>query len=395
MSRQIETSRNSTWLIIGLILVCLSCLLGNLFPKPIPKVHVHGRVADPQGASVPFATVFLCLFDSDHKPIQPVQVLFCDRKGEFQFERDRTQTFVVGADRKGIGMGLFAEGDGDENVVRLIRGSLFRPRFVDSSGRPMKGVRVQPMYTSLAYGGLRPPRNLFQLMSRATDSDGGATFEDVPVGRQYAVEAASDQYAEVPIFNGRHRSRNRSEFRTMLVPSCKINGIVTKYGQPVAGAMVYAAPGPRGGSVLTDGHGRFSIDRVPEGAVEIEAVPWNSWQGEWACRPALVQAQRDVVASAEVHVEEGASVSVKLVGTDGAPKSAVRLSFAQIGDKRPQRFIMRLNPDGALEIRLLAGKYRVKFAGSKLGPIVDVKDGQDQTVRIVVPAGAEPQSGTP
>ena len=198
------------------------------------------------------------------------------------------------------------------------------------------------------------------LITRAATAgaDGVARMSGLPTGR-FQLVARADGYAPSSQFLGL-AAATTSERRTIeLRPGAAVSGRVTDPGgRPVAGAAVLyqgasdwaLRADPRRDAVLTAADGTFEIPALPAGTVRLTARHEDFAPG--TTEPLTLDgrsARSDVV----IVLEAGATVSGRVVDTDGQPVGWASVRVAVEGRLRARARQTSADENGAFEMRAL------------------------------------------
>jgi hypothetical protein len=168
-----------------------------------------------------------------------------------------------------------------------------------------------------------------------TDDDGRYEVRLVPPGEEYLIKAADalEGTGELPVSVPRGSTEFAAKDVALVPNDLSVSGmVVDAAGAPVAGAdvVVTAQAARRASTATTDASGKFSVDRLPPGALVISAsVADRKLQGQ-----ASAGAGATDVRITLAEVKEGAPLpSAGPASIVGMPLS--RVGFLQVADSEP------------------------------------------------------------
>jgi len=278
----------------------------------------------------------------------------------------------------------------DLGVVALSAGVEVAGRVVDGDGEPVEEARVLllPVRSSgweadlamgaASVGGFRETRS---------DAEGGFRFPDLQAGAPVRLQARREGF--VPSEPEELRLPEEGPVELVLRRPASVDGwVVDGAGRPVARALVTAERLPAESTDLVTGRAGGPAAGTGEGSpLSAGASAWTSPDGDFAIaglqagrwsvrasapglregrsRPFEVDAG-DEVPAVEVVLEEGATLSGRVMESDGAPAVGARVDLAD-GAGRPValarvddtgRFRLSGLPDGAHTLTAVAGDGR-------------------------------------
>jgi Carboxypeptidase regulatory-like domain len=163
-----------------------------------------------------------------------------------------------------------------------------------------------------------------------------------------------------------------------------VGSVVDPDGRPLRGVALDAGPAWSGKTsvAVTDDRGRFRLERVAPGPVEVRA----RLRGFLPGKADLVAAAK--AESAVVTLRRGGVVHGRVTTSDGRPAVGVEMALIDPAgtDDTDRRWFADTDATGAFEIRVPPGRYRLVFDDDEPVPIrdVDLKEGDVVDMEIVL-----------
>lgn len=310
-----------------------------------PPCLLSGTVVDPRGLPVVGAKVRL-VSGNRRRRNRSVDVT-TDGVGRFQAEvraggvwiRVQADGFVPEQEGTEVRAGV----PHDVGEIRLARGAQLRGRVTDGAGRPLPQARVR------ARGPGRGARH-----DARSDVDGRFSIQ-VREG-VYRLSGEAPGYVATELDGVAVTEEAGAEVALVLQRGGTLRGTVwSPDGKPVPSAQVFAyRDGERLGADAADEQGRFAIDGIEPGPLELFA---RSEDRALSCRvPIQISAQEQVQ---DVVLHEAAKIAGQLRTPDGTPLAGVRVRAVEVrGDVRRRS---QTDDDGRFAIEnLYPGVYRLE-----------------------------------
>ncbi|HEX4792478.1 MAG TPA: M56 family metallopeptidase [Humisphaera sp.] len=288
-------------------------------------VRVRGRVLDPEGKPFAGARVVTAPnwwpIPGDHPAVLSAASSGADGRFEISFKKSQVNLFSAGNGTPGdelwkklniaasaAGFGLawrrFDDVDAQGNVIlQLVPDRAIEGRIVDLEAHPVSGMSVtarsmsnrilaaseNQFYPPADYLSLTSPLGVLEMPPGVTDADGRFVIRGLGENRWVTLEFHHDQFA---LGGARIATRQTppapppgsahplgSKFELVAAPAISVSGIVRDAGthKPLAGvglqsSIDWSRPRPQ---AITDDQGRYRINGLPRGSVEIAAWSLN------------------------------------------------------------------------------------------------------------------------
>ncbi|MGA2324168.1 MAG: carboxypeptidase-like regulatory domain-containing protein [Sedimentisphaerales bacterium] len=236
--------------------------------KAVPKIT--GIVRDPNGQPVARAAMRVFPWGQNAKD--------SDKEGKFEILRNPEQwgnqesqpVLVV----RHVGRNLAAAVDIDEDTktfdVNMTPGIVFTGAVIDPNGEPIADAKINVTLTISGHG------MVIDTADVTTDEEGQYEVKTIPAGRQYTVSARAEGYYPGYVkVDADDAVNNRLEIKPLIlkVADMNISGIVVDVNdKPVANARTFVIEeGQQSPDSITDEQGRFTIDKLCAGQVNIYA----------------------------------------------------------------------------------------------------------------------------
>ena len=354
---------------------------------------------------------------------------YADANGRFtlSLSEEETRAVKVEADDYAAQVELLPEAQNGvvQVVVRLKPSAALRGILVTAEGAPVAGAKVgisSDIAPSIALmlqdGRLRELGGQGKMVT--TDSDGGFVLPS-PSESGMVIAAQEKGFASAPV------QQVRDSRRLVLQAFGRIEGTFTRRGQPVAGQELTLTMRDAGivfdsgqYKATTDENGRFAIDRVPPGKIQVmrmvktsENSSSYSYGAEVTVPPGqiahLALGDSGATLTGQIRFEtppaeeekldlQGSLYTVPppLPGSTSAEESSAYYQTPEGKARIRQRrtFVVGIAGDGSWNVDSVPpGTYRITVRASKSGarpwenPPVAIG-----TVQVVVPEGATPQT---
>ncbi len=242
--------------------------------------------------------------------------------------------------------------------LKLEPGRRISGRVVDGEGKPVAGVRIQASrYPSLPPGSGESGEEsvmALQMGIRVATSDGRGAFEltGIPADEEQFLSAhiagASSASAQVAAGAG-----DPPPVTLTLNRFGSVEGVVTKNGKPVKGAIILIMPRKRdggfavSGEVTTGADGRFLASKVAAGEMEVQVMRGNLL-GNQKTTPITVEAgKRAKVALEATGGDAKLTVEVKAQKGQRVSSADVALFDGAVQIANGEVMLERANQDGA------------------------------------------------
>ena len=236
--------------------------------KALPRIA--GVVRDPNGQPVAGATIRICPRGQD--------VIKSDKDGKFELEWDPERwdsqqnqpVLVVRHVRRNLAAVVDIYEETKTLDIEMTPGVVFTGEVVDPNGKPIYGATINVSLRATTW------ISSFDNEAVTTDHDGQYEYKVVPEWQLYRVTAKADGYGQSFVSPDADQTvNNRHEVKPLVlkVADMSISGIVVDVNnKPVANTEVYAdGQGQHRGSDTTNAEGKFSIDKLCDGQVEVRA----------------------------------------------------------------------------------------------------------------------------
>lgn len=335
--------------------------------KANPKIT--GVVRDPNGQAVAGATLRIC-------PIGPQKETDSDKQGKFeifwnpvQYQSDVSQKPRMVLVARHTGQNLAAVVNIEEDTktidVNMSPGVVFTGSVIDSNGKPVGGAGIGVNLRVSNYGA--PFGNDVVV----TDQNGRYEYKAIPDGQKYSVSARADGYGQSYVdADADNAENNRLEIKplTLKTAALSISGIVVDANdKPMAKTEVHVdGQGQQYHRVTTDAQGKFIIDKLCEGQVQIQA---NISNGRSYLNGNVIAKAGDtgvkVIVESPKHAETISDIANKPSGTlevvitDDANEAVAgaTVSVRKKDDNRWQNGVSDAN--GVASLKLLPGEYSI------------------------------------
>ncbi|MGD0078798.1 MAG: carboxypeptidase-like regulatory domain-containing protein, partial [Sedimentisphaerales bacterium] len=232
--------------------------------------RVTGVVRDPNGRPVAGATLRICPMGQKETN--------SDKEGKFEISWNPEQRGIQESPlvlvARHAGQNLAAAVDIEEDTrtfdVNMSPGIVFTGKVVDPNGKPIAGARVG---VSLRVSNYVTPFNDDIVV---TDQDGRYEYKAIAEGQKYSVSARADGYGQsYTQVDADDAVNNRLEITplTLKEATLSISGIVVDVNdKPMANVEVSVnGQGQQYRRGTTDAQGKFTIDKLCEGQVQVNA----------------------------------------------------------------------------------------------------------------------------
>ena len=336
--------------------------------KGVPKIT--GVVRDPNGRPVAGVSIIIC-------PMGQKQTN-SDREGKFEISwkpeqwgsSQKPQPVLVA---RHAGQNLAAVVDVDEDTkifdVNMSPGIVFTGKVVDPNRKPIAGARIGVSLRVSNYG------PSFGNDVVVTDQEGRYEYKAIPEGQKYGVSARADGYGEsYAETNADDAVENHLEITalTLKEAALSISGIVVDVNdKPMANTEVYVSgQGQQSRQGKTDAQGKFTIDKLCEGQVYVNANVRSIGMGSMSMYGNVNAKAGDndvkvVVGSPQraeemAYMENQPSGTLEVVITDDANEAVAgaQVSVRKKDGNRGQSGVS--NADGIASLKLLPGEYEIQ-----------------------------------
>lgn len=314
-----------------------------------PRPRVRGVVVDRGGRPVAGAIVEV---DAPERPDAdapwgPVAEARADEAGRFDVPMLPDGPLRVRAHARGLdtpGEGVAASGDARDLRVEVLALGRARLALVASDGRPLEGVSVT--VTVGPVDGSREPVRDDAVVTGGVVVVEGLRGDD----EQVVVDALG--YAPLVRTVRAAPGEEVDLGRATLSAGRRLEGVVVDdAGRAVAHVLLVAAGGRF--SAWSDDAGRFVLDRLPDGDVDLVARAPDAL-------PTDVHVPAAATGLLRVVVARGGRLRGVLEGPDGRPAGGARLVVRPAdGDPDADGYAFRTDEDGSFELRLPPGRYVV------------------------------------
>jgi protocatechuate 3,4-dioxygenase beta subunit len=332
-----------------------------------PGVRVELLATPPSGGVFIGRILKLASFEEDVATrTKPVAVQFSDNLGNFSFEGVRSGKYFIDAfgpastATRPIQVGVLESGSGGPVTIEVRPAGAITGNIVSVDGAPALGVTVvlSPgpghFLKQLREGTMR-------LVEVDVDENGTFRFEGVAPGEGYELSAASDEHTithavGVEVLAGEETIVNM-QMRVGGRIAGQILSVVADDAEegrdpvPLAGAQIGAVPrGLRDIRMLeeiikrthavTDEEGRYVIEGVPEGDVDILAIAPGHLPGQGV---PLIAVEGVLVQASEIRLKEGPMATGRVVDSSGRAVPGVQVRWRMV-DFRNMEFDFSLAP---------------------------------------------------
>jgi uncharacterized GH25 family protein len=333
--------------------------------KANPKIT--GVVRDPNGRPVAGATLRIWLTGQQKETNS-------DKEGKFEISWNPVQ-YPLDAPKRPqpvliachTGQNLAAAVDIDEDTktidVNMSPGIEFSGKVVDSTGKPIAGARVGVHLWISNYG------TSFGNDVVVTDQEGGYEYKAIPEGQKYSVSARADGYGEsYAQVDAGDAEGNHLEIKplTLKVAALSISGIVVDINdKPMANTEVYVSgEGQQSLRGVTDAQGKFTIDKLCEGQVQVNANVSNGrtyLQGNVNAKAGdtdvkvVVGLPERAEMSPDMANQPSGTLEVVIIDDANEAVAGAQVSVQRKDSNRGQSNVS--NTDGISSLKLLPGEY--------------------------------------
>ena len=332
----------------------------------VPGVRVQLLATPPSGDVLLGRIMRLAAFDeSVAERTKAVAVEFSDSLGGFSFEGVRSGRYFIDAFGpahtavRPVRVSVLESGSGGPAVIEVRPAGSISGQVFEADGTPALGVTiVMSPGPGHFLGHLR--NGDLRLLEVDVDESGAFQLEGVAPGKGYELSAASRDHTithavGIEVRAGeetrvmlRMRSGGRIAGRVLSVAA---DGEEEREAAPLAGAQVAAIPrGLRDIRMLeeiiqrthavTDAEGRYLIEGVPEGDVDVLAIGPAHMPGQGV---PLVAVEGMLVQAEDVRLLGGPMVAGRVVGSSGVGIEGVQVRWRMV-DFRNMEFDFSLAP---------------------------------------------------
>lgn len=258
--------------------------------------------------------------------------------------------------------------------------------FVDDSGAPIPNLRASA--SSFTYLGSRLPVNGQPLngWTQTTDTNGDATFSDLPQGCWMQLSILDDNYAlpdrapTIPI------SRESTTLTLQVSQTSTISGIITCAGHPAAGIGVSINGWLSRGSAVTDQSGKYAITHLHAGHYNITTNDSDHAFDDWAMPTSSIDVScGQKVFDRNMDLNRGSILTGKVTDKlTGAPlaHASVSIYYGRFGSENLTNAVT--GQDGVYQLHLSPGPYCVVVwgLGSITNRYVHIENGESATINL-------------
>lgn len=374
-------------------------------PTEVPTETLRGRVVDAAGLPAPGTSVTLLRYGASSGLATEFARVRTDGAGRYAVTGAPVgpDGWAVVAD-SGQGLGFGTPG-GD---CRLLAPTRLGLRLIAGNGRPVPGVRVQPLILSV----MQPDGRIAQFNLSAgcpdrlkvtSDGAGALAFVGLPQGAVVSFAVLDARYVRrppdadgLPLARGPHSGG----VTVALGPEAEVAGRVTygPTGRPAAGIRVGAQQvGPAAwGEAVTDADGHYRIAQLGPGRYNIAVDEQSSpLDGGWtaAAVAGVVLGADHPSRPADLRLVRGGLITGTVtVRGSGRPVGGVEIGA--YGPAHPATGVWVgggwTDGGGAYRIRVPPGRqhvYPMSGATPGRGADVTVGEGRDAVVDFVLPPG--------
>ena len=333
----------------------------------VPGIRVELLATPPSGGVFIGRILKLASFEEDVATrTKPVAVQFTDSLGNFSFEGVRSGKYFVDAlgaaytATRPVQVSLLESGSGGPVTVEVRSAGAITGNVISADGTPALGVKVV-LSPGPGYFLEQLKEGTMRLVEVDVDENGAFRFEGVAPGEGYELSAASDDHTithatgvqvvagEETVVNMQMRVGGRIAGQVLSVVSDDAEE--ARDPIPLAGAQIGAVPrGLRDIRMLeeiikrthavTDAEGRYVIEGVPEGDVDILAIGPGHLPGQGV---PLVAVEGVLVQASEIRLKEGPMALGRVVDSSGRGIPGVQVRWRMV-DFRNMEFDFSLAP---------------------------------------------------
>jgi protocatechuate 3,4-dioxygenase beta subunit len=238
--------------------------------NPMPKIR--GVVRDSSGKPVEGAECRIY-------PMMNNNIVKTDANGRFETafnkqswgNQDITFYAVVLAKRENLAWAGPVEEEVNQMEIKLLPALVYTGKVVDANGAAIAGAKVTLMARFGNYGSSISDEKII------SDKEGRFELKCIPEGLNCSVSAQASGYSkeqvEAEADNIEDGRADLGEFKLKEAPLTVAGIVVDVNNMPVANVRLfcYGQRQPERSDVITDANGRFTIDKVCEGSLQISA----------------------------------------------------------------------------------------------------------------------------
>jgi beta-lactamase regulating signal transducer with metallopeptidase domain/protocatechuate 3,4-dioxygenase beta subunit len=394
---QTGPARGSAWMAAMLVVLVTSGVAKSLAARPADASTVQGIVLTPSGLPAAGVTLFVDKIDL-RDPVSSRQKfeLKSNSQGRFHFGLAPREIYGLCAYQKGVGLACARESKGGDLKIQLARGETKHLRIIDTKGRPVPGIRVEPAMISGKSFAYETAPELEAELSADTDSNGRVNLADLPVEGYIDYETQDENFKLDSKESWPRNNDPKAPQTYRLIPAGELTGTVSFQGIPVRSALVSARVDWQHGSMggMTDDNGTFHLKRVPAGSetISVEAIPnrrkemrTGADETPWICKPTNVTIKTGIANTINFHATPGAELSGTVVDPKGRHLQSGYVSILRSIDPQDTVNSLQILPDGTFSLWLKPGKYFIAVSDHPYGHYtpVTVAKGEKKAVKIV------------
>lgn len=360
-----------------------------------PASTIKGRVRDEQGRPISRFSVDVISPSIDEMAAPPpfVSKRFESADGSFRLTElpDRPALLRVSAEGYAPtlsgGIRLRA-GEEKTQDFTLTAGCTMTGVVVDGAGAPLAEVLVDAELRRSA--GMMGAMSFESTSSGETDSDGRFTLQGVPLG-DLMIRAYNGTHAVSSITAKLETCADAAPLELVMTGGGGLEGLVRDTaGNPVPGAKISLTHRSIGFvNTTSDAEGRYRFDRLPAGAMRIEAMRGEQHTTAFVTIPEEEIVERELVFSAGGHGEIHGRVTA---GDKPVPGISLMVVANEgngvLGSRHPVT-----GPDGTYRVTGLPdGAYGVLVASANRLAKAEIRDGSVATADIDISQLREPPS---
>ncbi len=398
--------RSSFWVAAAMVLVISAGFANSISAQDVKPLIAHGTVLDPSGHPTVGATIYLQKYNLKLGRQLGDQTLISDSKGEFEFTVAPDDNYQLGAYRAGVGVGFARSAKDLHVVVQLDPSTAVHLRAIDTHGKGLAGIRLQPTFISSRQGGMPIP-SLFAKLSGVTDSSGRVVLHDIPKDDYVTFGTPDTRFADVKNYWTPNVKAGFKETTLVFGPPCQVEGMI-QFNE-VAPSRARVAMIPFAGypiqTTVSDDQGRFHYDRLPPENFQVMASPIDPVNHRWIAVKKSVTTSPAKAAVVQIDAEPGAGISGAVVDPKGRIVREGAVSILRGVDPRSTETTVGILRDGTFSARLLPGKYFLAVVSVAPRPPtteVTLATGDEKRVRLTtehamtdVECSAVDESGKP